>query len=138
MATGGARAAGWPRATHRLWYLPTLAEASLGLGDWEVVEGNVRAYAASDQVRPFQIESTLRQFTEVWDIETLDERGRGLVATLRARLLQLPGGGIKATPEEMQRWREQAPPTPGQLEAILGAEGPQTYKWWRTGLEREA
>jgi len=47
-----------------IWYLPTLAEASLGLGDWEVVEGNVRAYAASDQVRPFQIESTLRQFTQ--------------------------------------------------------------------------
>jgi trypsin-like peptidase/tetratricopeptide repeat protein len=121
-----------------IWYLPTLAEASLGLGDWEVVEGNVRAYAASDQVRPFQIESTLRQFTQVWDIETLDERGRGLAATLRARLLQLTGGEIKATPEEMQRWREQAPPTPGQLEAILGAEGPQTYKWWRTGLERAA
>jgi hypothetical protein len=78
-----------------IWYLPTLAEASLGLGDWEVVEGNVRAYAASDQVRPFQIESTLRQFTQVWDIETLNERGRGLVATLRARLLQLTGGRSK-------------------------------------------
>jgi hypothetical protein len=120
------------------WYLPTLAEASLGLDDWNAVESNVRAYAASEDVKPFQIESTLRQFTQVWDIETLDERGRGLVATLRARLLQLTGGEIKATPEELQRWREQAPPTPGQLEAILGAEGPQTYKWWRTGLERAA
>ena len=85
------------------------------------MEQNIRAYAASDDVQPFQIESTLRQFTEVWDIETLDERGRGLVATLRARLLQLKGGEIKATPEEMQRWREQAPPSDGQLEAILGA-----------------
>jgi hypothetical protein len=121
---------------HPVWYLPTLAEASLGLGDWDVVEGNVRAYAASDRVRPFQIESTLRQFTEVWDIEALDERGRGLVTTLRARLLQLNGGEIRASAEDVQRWREQAPPTPGQLEAILGSEGPQTYKWWRTGLER--
>jgi hypothetical protein len=50
--------------------------------------------------------------------------------------LQLKGGEIKATPTEMQRWREQAPPTDGQLEAILGEDGPQTYKWWRTGLER--
>ena len=87
-----------------IWYLPTLAEASLGLGDWEVVEGNVRAYAASDQVRPFQIESTLRQFTQVWDIEAMDERGRGLVAALRTRLLQLTGGKIQATPEETKRW----------------------------------
>jgi S1-C subfamily serine protease len=119
-----------------VWYLPTLAEASLGLGDWDVVEEHVRAYAASDQVRPFQIESTLRQFTEVWDIEGLDERGRGLVATLRARLLQLNGGEIRASTEDIQRWREQTPPKPGQLEAILGAEGPQTYAWWKTGLER--
>ncbi len=118
------------------WYLPTLAEASLGLGDWDVVERNVRAYAASDLVQSFQVESTLRQFTQVWDVEAMDERGRGLVATLRARLLQLKGGEIKATPEEMQRWREQTPPTDGQLEAILGEEGPQTYQWWRTGLER--
>jgi hypothetical protein len=119
-----------------VWYLPTLAEASLGLGDWDVVEANVKAYAASDQVRPFQIESTLRQFTQVWDIEALNERGRGLISTLRARLLQLQGGELKATPEELQRWRVQEPPTNGQLEAILGLEGPQTYKWWRMGLDR--
>ena len=105
------------------WYLPTLAEASLGLGDWDAVERNVSAYAASDKVQPFQIESTLRQFTEVWDIETLDERGRGLVATLRARLLQLKGGQINATPEEVRQWRAQPPPPPGQLQAILGARG---------------
>jgi hypothetical protein len=117
------------------WYLPTLAEASLGLGDWDAVERNVRAYATSDDVQPFQIESTLRQFTQVWDIESMDERGRGLVATLRARLLQLKGGQISATPEEMQRWRAQAPPTDGQLQAILGAAGHETYKWWRTGLD---
>jgi Trypsin-like peptidase domain len=134
-----AELAAMPKEKHDpVWYLPTLAEASLALGDWDVVEGNVRAYAASDQVRPFQIESTLRQFTEVWDIEALDERGRGLVATLRARLLQLTGGEIRASAEDVQRWREQAPPTPGQLEAILGSEGPQTYRWWRTGLERAA
>jgi hypothetical protein len=118
------------------WYLPTLAEACLGLGDWDAVERNVSAYAASDAVQPFQIESTLRQFTEIWDIETLDERGRGLVATLRARLLQLTGGQISATPEEMRRWRTQPAPTPGQLQAILGVAGTETYKWWKTGLDR--
>ena len=118
------------------WYLPTLAEASLGSANWDAVERNVSAYAASDSAQPFQIESTLRQFTEVWDIETLDERGRGLIATLRARLLQLKGGQISATPEEVRQWRAQPPPTPGQLEAILGAQGTETYKWWRTGLER--
>jgi hypothetical protein len=120
------------------WYLPTVAEASLGLGNWDAVERNVSAYAAADTVQPFQIESTLRQFTEVWDIETLDERGRGLVSALRARLLQLEGGEIKATPEEVRQWRAQPAPPAGQLEAVLGLEGPQRYKWWKTGLDRAA
>jgi S1-C subfamily serine protease len=118
------------------WYLPTLAEASLGLDDWDAVESNVHAYAASSDVKPFQVESTLRQFTEIWDLEAIDERGRGLVATLRARLLQLSGGEIRAAPTEVQRWRGQADPPKAQLEAILGSQGPQTYRWWKTGLER--
>jgi S1-C subfamily serine protease len=118
------------------WYLPTLAEASLGLDDWEAVESNVRAYAASEDAKPFQIESTLRQFTEIWDVESIDERGRGLVATLRARLLQLSGGEINVAPTELQRWQKQVDPPKGQLEAILGSQGPQTYQWWKTGLER--
>jgi hypothetical protein len=118
------------------WYLPTLAEACLGLGDWDAVEGNVHAYAASDDVQPFQIESTLRRLTQVWDIEAMDERGRGVVAILRARLLQLSGGEINATPEEVQQWRAQPPPPAGQLEAVLGLEGPQTYEWWKAGLDR--
>src|SRR5262245_32479539 len=80
------------------WYLPTLAEASLGLDDWDAVESNVHAYASSRDVKPFQIESTLRQFTEIWDVEAIDERARGLVAILRARLLQLSGGEIRAAP----------------------------------------
>ena len=68
------------------WFLPTLAEASLGLDDWDAVERNVKAYAAAGDAKAFQIASTLRQFTEVWDLEATDDRGRGLVATLRARL----------------------------------------------------
>ena len=117
------------------WYLPTLAEASLGLDDWDAVESNVLAFAASDDVKPFQIESILRQYTLIWDVEANDERGRGLVATLRARLLQLSGGALKVAPTELQRWRKQADPSKEQLEAILGSRGPQTYRWWKTGLE---
>ncbi|MGH6905698.1 MAG: TRAFs-binding domain-containing protein, partial [Geminicoccaceae bacterium] len=118
------------------WFLPTLAEASLGLDDWDAVERNVRAYAAAADAKAFQIASTLRQFTEIWDLEATDQRGRGLVATLRARLLDLPGGGLEMAPGEVQRLRAQPAPDPAQLEAVLGTAGAQTYKWWRTGLDR--
>src|SRR5262249_21990548 len=67
------------------WYLPTLAEAQLGLGDYSAVERTIRQYAAADDAKPFLIASTLRQFTQVWDLEGASERGRGIVAALRAR-----------------------------------------------------
>ena len=29
-----------------------------------------------------------------------------------------------------------AEPDKGQLEAVLGKRGPETYRWWKTGLDR--
>jgi tetratricopeptide (TPR) repeat protein len=125
-----------PEDERNEWFLPTLAEASLGLGDWEAVERNVRAYAAAPDAKAFLIASTLRQFTEVWDLAATDDRGRGLVQILRARLAQLPGGGLEMAPDELQRLRAQPAPETGQLEAVLGTKGPETFRWWKTGLDR--
>jgi S1-C subfamily serine protease len=118
------------------WFLPTLAEASLGLDDWDAVERNVRAYAAAPDARAFQVASTLRQFATIWNLEETDSRGRGLLSILRARLLQLPGGGLELQTDELQRLRAQPTPETAQLEAVLGEQGPQTYRWWKTGLDR--
>jgi hypothetical protein len=125
-----------PEAERTEWFLPTLAEASLGLNDWDAVERNVRAYAADKKAKAFLIASTLRQFTQVWDLEATDDRGRGLVEILRARLTQLPGGGLELAPDELQRSRAQPSPEKGQLEAVLGPKGPETFRWWKTGLDR--
>jgi hypothetical protein len=118
------------------WFLPTLAEASLGLGDWDVVERNVKAYAALPDAKAFQIASTLRQLTQVWDLESVDVRGRALVDILRARLMTLPGGELTLGPAQLQRVAAQPMPDQGQLEAVLGEQGPKTYRWWKTGLAR--
>lgn len=118
------------------WYLPTLAEASLGLRDWRAIEPNIRRYVAAEDAKAFQIASTLRQFTEVWDLEAVDDRGRALVDILRARLMQLEGGVLDLAPGKLQRLRTQASPDEGQLEAVLGENGPKTYRWWKLGLER--
>ena len=118
------------------WTLPTLAEASLGLGDWDAVERAVKNYAAAEDAKAFQVASTLRQFTEVWDLEHADDRGRGLVNILRARLTELPGGGVELDARDVRRLRAQPSPEAGQLEAVLGTQGPETFAWWKTGLDR--
>jgi tetratricopeptide (TPR) repeat protein len=120
------------------WFLPTLAEASLGLHDWDVIDRNIKQYVAAPDAKAFQIASTLRQFTEVWDLENRDDRGRALVDMLRARLMDLPGGGLQLAPAEVQRLRKQQPPPEGKLEAVLGPNGAKTYSWWKTGIERAA
>lgn len=125
-----------PEAQRDDWFLPTLAEASLGLRDWDVIDRNIEQYVASGDVKAFQIASTLRQFSEVWDLENRDERGRALVDMLRAKLLRLQGGGLDLAPAELQRAMARPTPYEGRLEAILGTYGAQTYQWWKTGIER--
>ena len=100
------------------------------------MEEAVHAYVADEHARAFQVASTLRQFTEIWDLEREDERGRDLVNILRARLAQLPGGALDLTPAQVQRVREAPSPSNEQLQAVLGTEGTRTYQWWKTGLDR--
>ncbi|RCV86937.1 trypsin-like peptidase domain-containing protein [Billgrantia montanilacus] len=118
------------------WHHASLAEAYLALDDWDEVERNLQAYVADSRTCAFDLGSTLRQFTEIWDLEADPARGRGLVATLRARLMQLPGGELDLSPAEVRRLHAQSRPEQRQLEAILGSEGPVTWRWWQTGLER--
>lgn len=165
-----------PPKARDVWYLPTLAEATLGLslatGDLAPVEDLLAEYIGSPDVQAFQVASTLRQFTEVWGLDALTPRTRGiglkgaaavararrLTDVLRARLLQLPGGALTipaataaALPPRISgspggpdtsgmaaaraRPKKADPAEQGQLEAILGAEGPQTLAWWRAGIE---
>lgn len=141
-----------PKGARDEWYEPTLAEATLGLslaaGDLQHVETQLRGYLGAPSVRGFQVASTLRQFSEVWGLEALTlatpgtglrdavevERARGLVAILRARLLQLPGGELTLSVGSIQQAAMRAEPDRSQLETILGVDGPQTYAWWQAGM----
>lgn len=118
------------------WHLPTRAEVLLGLDDLSAVEEQLKAYVGDVRAGPFTIASTLRQFTQVWDIEAVDARGRALADILRARLLEVGGGELTLTPAQLQRARKAADPPSGQLEAVLGSLGTKTWRWWKTGLER--
>ncbi|HEY6641453.1 TRAFs-binding domain-containing protein [Povalibacter sp.] len=124
-----------PEANRDQWYLPSLAEAYLGLERWDDVERTVRAYAAGPDAKAFLMASSLRQFTRVWNLEDT-ERGRGLVSILRARLLEMQGGELRLEAADLQRLHRQAPPSDVQLEAILGKRGAQTFKWWKMGVAR--
>lgn len=213
-----------PQALRDDWHLATLAEVSLYFslrsGDLQPVEDALALHLQSPGVQAFHVASTLRQFSQLWDIDTLRpgqsghaladaarvQRLRHLVDILRLRLLQLPGGELQlatlatlapdaadaatdadataastgtgrtidggpaagaagaagaavaadtadggpaaaataaaaahSTPADtLADTPSAAPPdapSDAQLEAILGSAGPQSYLWWRAGID---
>jgi len=126
-----------PAGTRNHWDAATLAEACLALGDYDGVERNLRVYLADARVSAFDVGSTLRQWSEVWGLEDAsDDRARGFLSALRARLMQLPGAHLRLSPAQVTGQLAQPAPAGGQLEAILGRDGTMSYEWWKKGLER--
>jgi hypothetical protein len=116
------------------WYLPTVAEVSLGTDDWDEVERNLRLYLEPANTPAFLIASTLRQFRDIWEVDRIDERGSGIVQLLSARLLKAPDSQLTV---DVATLRQQAPAPPaGQPEAVLGLQGPVSMQWWNAGQDR--
>jgi hypothetical protein len=93
-------------------------------------------FVAGPDAKAFHVASTLRQFTEVWDLESVEERGRDLVNILRARLVELPSGELHASGEVVKQLQRGPAPDRAQLEAVLGNNGAKTYKWMQMGMTR--
>jgi hypothetical protein len=124
-----------PTSERDEWALAQLIEASLGLGDWDAVDSAVEQYLATTN-QAFFVANTLRQLTEVWDLEKAGPRGRDLIDLLRAYLLRLSGAELRLAPSELSRIRSQPEPQQGVYEKILGRDGAQTFQWWQTGMKR--
>jgi hypothetical protein len=125
-----------PAAGRDPWYWASVAEAALGAPDHPRVELALRNYIASDGLKPFQVASTLRQLSQLWELGQMGEWGAGLLDMLRAQLLKLEHGVVEFRPGELGKLQQSVDVDPSKLEALLGKEGPKTYRWWRTGIER--
>ena len=85
------------------WGFATLAEAHLALGDLDGVERWLKSYLSSPDLEAFDVASTLRQFSRLWGFEgSGDQRREGILQSLHARLLSLPGAQIAYSPQELQ------------------------------------
>lgn len=120
-----------PAANRDEWQLAMIAEASLGTRDWAVIEPSLKQYVQAPGVEEFHLNSTLRQFTEIWNLGE-SARGKAILEILRARLLPLKNASIELAPHEVA----EVAADKSQFEAILGKEGARSLAWWRTGLDR--
>jgi hypothetical protein len=117
------------------WYHASRAEAYLGLSDLEAVEMHIGAYVRSKNTTAFALADTLRQFTDLWQLDQQGEQGRGIVQALRAALLGLKDSGRLELPSDQVRQSLlDTKPSSVQLQKILGNDGVKTYEWLLKGL----
>jgi hypothetical protein len=83
-----------------LWQLASAAEACLALGRHDDAVAWLAHYVSSP-ADAFEFNSTLRQFQQVWRLDTEAEPGRRLIPMLRNRLLQTQGGALSVEPREL-------------------------------------
>ena len=83
-----------PESLWESWDHAAASELSIALSDWPEFERHVAAYVADPGTDGFELASFLRQLTEIWNLESDAEHGAPIVATLRGRVLSLPGGTV--------------------------------------------
>jgi V8-like Glu-specific endopeptidase len=116
------------------WYPALQAEAHLALGDLDAVELHCGAYVQDEQTTAFALGGTLRQFTELWELDQQGKRGHGIVEALRAALLRKDGGRLEMSSDQVRQSLDTQPPRDQQLQKILGTDGVVTYEWLLKGL----
>lgn len=114
-----------PDSERKYWDTATAAEAAVALGKMGDAAEWLHHYVDDKEVDAFELGSTLRQLTEVWGL-SLEGRGADLLAPLEARLLRLPGGKVKLSPNELQKMSEVPKES---YQRVLGPDGPQTHTW---------
>jgi hypothetical protein len=125
-----------PAPDQDVWHSVTLAEAALALPtvDWRFVARHLAPYVWHKDVDAFNLASTLRQFTEIWNLDSGDGPGAKVVMALAARLSTMPGGRFTLDAKTSQRAT-----TPvgdrSLIEIILGSQAEDVFSRWTTGLE---
>ncbi len=121
-----------PDATTGPWDAALAAEACLVLDDSDAAVGWMQRYAGDGRVDAFELASTLRQMTDIWQLATEVDPGRRILPILRAQMLvKEQGARLELTSADLATDAADAP-----LEKVLGDAGVVTYSWYRRGLAR--
>ena len=118
------------------WWHATRAEASMALRDWGLIESSILNYTLTPGVEAFHLESTRRQFTQVWRIHEDPRdpaRGQAVIEVLTAALMKKPTAVVTLPANQINVPQAGA----AHFEALLGPnKGMQSKRWWETGLTR--
>jgi hypothetical protein len=124
-----------------LWDFATAGEACLALGEYGkalewILEYTNEEAAAKWGADAFEYASTLRQFEEVWQLDSADPAQAKILHVLREALLRSEGGelNIVDAAKEIASAAELA--ADKNFEKVLGEDRYKTFQWYKMGLDR--
>ncbi|EAU54941.1 serine protease [Mariprofundus ferrooxydans] len=112
------------------WNFASAGEALVALGRTDESLEWFKKYVAHEKTDAFELAGTIRQLKELYNLEEVDG-GTELLAPLRARLLQMPGGNFTLSNSEL---REMSQVGVDQFQKVLGSTGTKTYEWMMRAL----
>jgi hypothetical protein len=120
------------------WDLATRLEACVAMGETVECQEAAATYVTSDDADAFEINSTLRQLTEVWQINNDEAPGKQILPILKSFLLKKTGGVLEQDLQKVKDERKavDAAIADPALQAIFGDDRMVTLKWYRKGLDQ--
>jgi hypothetical protein len=117
------------------WDFANAMEACLALGRLEEARQWLDAYVA--KANAFEIGSTLRQLTEIWELDVAVDPGAQLLPVLETFLVAREGGpDLVVGAAEISRSRLERLARDASFQKVLGNDGFFNLQWFHTALER--
>jgi len=116
------------------WDFATAVEACVALDQTDGALTWLARYVEAPYTDAFEVGSTFRQLTEVWQLNTETNPGAKLLPILRATLLSREGGQIEVTRQELRN--DARPEVQTNYEKVFGNDSFLTYKKYMEGGQR--
>ena len=118
------------------WDVATLMEAHVALGNARDAADAAFRYVGSDGTDAFELRSTIRQLTEVWQLNETDDIGKFVLPICKAAYMKEEGAFETTTPLAVREETNALGESIKGLEAIFGPDKMVTLKWYRKGLNQ--
>ena len=119
-----------------LWDFATAVEACLALEHHDEALEWLSKYLQSTYTDAFELASTYRQFTEIWQLDAGTPPGDKILPALKSALLRQEGGEVEVSAEEAGREKlSDLTGDPG-VEKVFGYNTYLSLKWFETCMQR--
>ena len=118
------------------WDEATRMEAYVALGQYRDADATALRYVDSSYTDAFELNSTIRQLEEVWQLNYNEAPGNHLMPILKAAHLSKQGGFSEGDPLKVKEEAVAVGAAALELEQVFGSDRTVTLNWYKKGLDQ--